>query len=352
MRKLFVLPVLVLMSSALCLIARTLPAGAADVSASAPGQLLAAACRQAALQAEKAQDWPAALTHWERVIDRCRSSEEQRTEARKHIHDLRPKVDRNTDPAKARSWKTLVILFRELEFSWETSPGKKVEVHKTLTAEDEKKIRADIEGFSQIVFQHSCGMLRIEAEFAVVDKPLTKLGGGRDGFFPAPFPVRELYDPLVKGKGYQTVFAYAKFDGGKGPRVPQPFIAANYWRLGELDGAGLVTVPWNGGYPIAGEKIGEMELHEWLHQIDSMFTHVLGYPDEIVPTSDAGRYEGDNRPGGDPEYGRKPGETTWIRFYQHIMEEHITRQMWSEATMQLPKDQRPPGEILKVKKGK
>jgi hypothetical protein len=32
------------------------------------------------------------------------------------------------------------------------------------------------------------------------------------------------------------------------------------------------------------------------------------------------------------------------------MEDHYTRQMWTEATMRLPKDQTPPGEMLKAKK--
>ena len=44
-----------------------------------------AACRAKALDAEKAQDWAAALDAWERVIDRCMSTEEQRTDARAHI---------------------------------------------------------------------------------------------------------------------------------------------------------------------------------------------------------------------------------------------------------------------------
>ena len=109
-------------------------------------------------------------------------------------------------------------------------------------------------------------------------------------------------------------------------------------------------VPWHTNYPFAGETDGEMELHEWLHQVDWMFRHVLHYPEEVVPTSDAGRFEGESRPGGDPEYGRKRAETTWIRFYQHIMEDHITRQMWSEATMR-PTQGRPlPGDQLKQAK--
>ncbi|MCX5682765.1 MAG: hypothetical protein NT049_03675, partial [Planctomycetota bacterium] len=49
--------------------------------ASSPQTMDAAACRDKALAAEKAQDLPGALESWERVIDRCPATEEQRVEA-------------------------------------------------------------------------------------------------------------------------------------------------------------------------------------------------------------------------------------------------------------------------------
>ena len=310
----------------------------------------AAACRSRALAAEKAQDWPVALEAWERVIDRCVGTEEQRVEARAHIKELRPKVPRNTDPQKARPWKVLVVIFRHLDFSW--SDGKKaIEVHKTISPEDEKKIRGSVASFARHVFQLSSGMLRIDPDFAVIEEPLTKLhGSGKGPFSPAPHLIRPFTDPLIKGKPYDTVFCYVKFNGDTGPDVPAPWIAATFASIADVGGAGFVNVPWRTNYPLPGETDGEMELHEWLHQIDWMFCHVLHYPDELVPTSDAGRFEGDKRPGGDPEYGRKPKETTWMRFYQHIMEDHITRQMWSEATLRPSPGQPLPGDRLKPSK--
>jgi hypothetical protein len=309
-----------------------------------------AACRTKALAAEKAEDWTAALEAWERVIDRCVSTEEQRVEARAHTKSLRPKVPRNTNPQKAHPWKILVVIFRHLEFSWKDGE-KTIEVHKTISPEDEKKIRKSVECFARHVFQFSSGMLRIDADIVVVDEPLTKLhGDGKGPFCPAPHLVRPVTDRLLKDKQVDTVFCYVKFNGDKGPNVPAPWVAATFASIGDVGGAGFVNVPWHTNYPFPGETDGEMELHEWLHQIDWMFRHVLHYPDELVPTSDAGRFEGDNRPGGDPEYGRKPKETTWIRFYQHIMEDHVTRQMWSEATMRPAPGQPLPGDRLKPAK--
>jgi len=318
--------------------------------AETPKAMEPAACRSRALDAEKAQDWATALEAWERVIDRCVSTEEQRVEARAHTKDLRPKLPRNTDPQKACPWRTLVVIFRHLKFSWKDG-DKAVEVEKTVSAEDEKRIRASFGCFARHVFEYSSGMLRIDAGIAVVEEPLTKLhGSGKGPFCPAPHLVRPFTDPLVKGKQYDTVFCYVKFNGDKGPHVPAPWIAATFASIADVGGAGFVNIPWRTDYPLKGETDGEMEVHEWLHQVDWMFRHVLHYPDELVPTSDAGRFEGDNRPGGDPEYGRKRTETTWIRFYQHIMEDHITRQMWSEATMRLAPGQAPPGEALKPKR--
>ena len=309
-----------------------------------------AACRDKALAAEKTKDSSAALEAWERVIDRCISTEEQRVEARAHIKDLRPKVPRNADPRKANAWKVLVVIFRHLKFAWKDG-DKAIEVHKTVSPADEKKIRTSFDCFAKHVFQFSSGMLRIDADIQVVEEPLTKLhGNGKGPFSPAPHLLRPFTDPLIKGKPVDTVFAYVKFDKDQGPNVPAPFVAATFGSIQDVGGAGFVMVPWHTNYPFAGETDGEMELHEWLHQIDWMFRHVLHYPDELVPTSDAGRFEGDNRPGGDPEYGRKRTETTWIRFYQHIMEDHITRQMWSEAAMRPTPGQPLPGDRLKPNK--
>jgi len=311
----------------------------------------AAECRTKALDAEKAEDWPAALLAWERVVDRCPSTEEQRVEARAHIKQLRAKVLRNTDPEKAHAWKVLVVIFRQLDFSWTDAKQNKIEVQKIVSEDNEKKIRTSIESYSKHVFGFSSGMLRIDADIKVIDEPLTKLHGkDRGPFTPAPHLLRPAIDPLIKEKTYDTVIAYVKYNGDKGPSVPAPFVAATFGSCGDVKGAGFIMVPWHTNYPFPGETDGEMELHEWLHQVQWMFCHVLHYPDPVTQNPDSGRMEGDNRPGGDTEYARKKTETTWIRLYQHIMEDHITRQMWWEAAMRLAAGQPAPGDVCKPKK--
>jgi hypothetical protein len=309
-----------------------------------------AACRAKAMDAEKAGDAPAALLAWERVIDRCPSTEEQRVEARARIKDLRTRVPRNADPAKARPWKTLVVIFRRLEFSWTDAKQNKVEVRKTVNESDEKKIRGSVEAFGAHVLDLSSGLLRVDADIRVVEEPLKTLHGkGAGPFTPAPHLLRPAIDPLIRDTAYDTVIAYVKFNGDEGPNVPAPFVAATFGSIADVKGAGFIMVPWHTSYPFPGEANGEMEIHEWLHQVDWMFTHVLHYPDPVVPSSDSGRMEGENRPGGDPEYARKKTETSWMGLYRHIMEDHITRQMWWESAMRLPAGQAAPGDACKPK---
>ena len=318
--------------------------------AAAPQALAAAACRAQALAAEQAADGAAALTAWERVIDRCPSTEDQRVEARAHIKTLRLKTLRNTDPAQAHPWKVLVVIFRKLELSWTDAQQHKIAAQKTVSADDEKKMRNSIAAFGRHVFQFSSGRLRVDADIKVITEPLTRLDGpDRGPFTPAPHILRPALEPLIKDMLYDTVFVYVKYNGDQGPPVPAPWTAATFESCGEVQGAGFIMVPWHTNYPYPGETDGEMELHEWLHQVDWMFCHVLHYPDELVPSSDCGRMEGDQRPGGDTEYVRKNTETTWIKLYQHIMEDHITRQMWSEAAMRWPVGQLTPGDVCKPK---
>ncbi|HEY3321025.1 MAG TPA: hypothetical protein VGP72_11215 [Planctomycetota bacterium] len=311
-------------------------------------------CRTKALAAEQAQDWPAALTLWERVIDRCIATEDQRVEARAHIKDLRPKVTRNTDPQKAHPWKVLVLIFRQLDFSWTDDKDKAFEAHKTVSEADEKKIRTSLDCFAKHVLNFSSGMLRLDLDIKVIDEPLTKLAAigknNKPPFSPAPHIVKSLIEPLLKDKPVDTVMCYVKYNGDKGANVPAPFVAATFGCIREFAGAGYIMVPWHTNYPFPGETDGEMETHEWLHQIDWMFCNVLHYPKELPCNPDKGRMEGDNSLGKDMEYARKKSETTWIRFYQHIMEDHITRQMWTEATAHVVPGQPLPGELIKPKK--
>ena len=95
-------------------------------------------------------------------------------------------------------------------------------------------------------------------------------------------------------------------------------------------GATYIGFNWGSG-TAANEPDGEPMLHEWLHSAQWALEEHQGYPpgsDVHAPT--AGKMEGE--PGGDPCYRRRTEENTWMRFYQHIMRDHVTRRMWRELS--------------------
>jgi hypothetical protein len=292
----------------------------------------------------------AALSAYERMLDRAPATLEDCKEAHAAIHKLRDAVPGNNSPAKARKWHVLALLFQHLDFTWADENGKMHEVHKTIHPEDEQKIRKSLAEFRKHVFKFTSGILDLDITIKTISEPLTKLAGdqnGRPPFSPAPHLVLPAMKDLLKQAHYDTVMAYVKFNGDEGDAVPAPFTAATYGRITEMGDAGYIMVPWHTNYPYPGETDGEMELHEWLHQMQSVFVDVLHYPEVITANPDGGRQEGDNRPGGDYDYFRPAGVTTWIGLYQHMMQEHYTRNMWHEAAIALKHGETPPGEILK-----
>ncbi|MDR1924122.1 MAG: hypothetical protein LBQ66_07085 [Planctomycetaceae bacterium] len=322
---------------------------AGDWAAAEPAAVLEyEAVKEKALAAEKSDEIAAALTWWERVLDRTTCTEAQRSEARTHIKNLRPKVQSNTDPKKAKKWNVLVIIFKELKAERTEKDGKTTTIHKTFTNDNLKTVGQCLAGFRDLVFEWSSGLLIFEFDVKIVDEPLTRI---RRDFPASPRDVAKILkeESKIKNKKYDTVIGYVKCRGDEGPNVNVPWTAAIYGRLGELDGAGYMMVPWGTNYPYKGETIGEMELHEWLHQIDDLVHVVLGYPHGTTRSPDDGRGEGDNRPDGEEEYKKPKDCTTWVYFYKHMMTEHMTRQIWKELTITENKDNKP-GELIEIKK--
>ena len=118
--------------------------------------------REKGLAAEAKQDWDSALTYWERVIDRSVSTRAQREEAFAHIHSFRDKVKPlNTDPAKAKSWPTLVVIFKNIDVKWEGKGSFK----STVNEKDMEDARMRVNAFAKAVFDYTDGTFRIDPEF-------------------------------------------------------------------------------------------------------------------------------------------------------------------------------------------
>jgi hypothetical protein len=99
-------------------------------------------------------------------------------------------------------------------------------------------------------------------------------------------------------------------------------------------GAGYSAITYRFTGTSGGEPTGEIELHEWLHQVDWMFAHVQGWPDEFFPTPDSGRMAETLLDGGDPcQPRRTKAESDWFPFLRHLIQEHATDRMWRSASM-------------------
>jgi len=283
--------------------------------------------REKALAAEAKQDWDSAMTYWERVIDRSVSSRAQRLEAYEHIVAFRSKVKPlNTDPAKAKPWPTLVVIFRTLNCSWEDH-GQTKHFVSHVGKDDEEDIRHRVSEFARYVFTFTDGLLRIDPEFLIIDEPL--VGTARGGSFSCP---PSLTMPIVtkhlkdKDKAYEHTMVYVKFVGDDGTRLGPPYIADTGG--GGPGGASYMDYPF---YPkeYSGQA-GEVEFHEFLHPVDMMFNDVVGYPDGIVRNPDEGP--------GDRIYKRPQGEVGIVSLYEYIFRVRYTRLMWSELTQHEPKE--------------
>jgi tetratricopeptide (TPR) repeat protein len=130
-------------------------------------------------QAEKQGDWDAALLHYENVYDSTPTTPEQRVELRRKFLELHPKVQPNTDPAKAGVFRMKVYVFRTVDVK-RTVDGKEVRVTNTYPDSAIEEIRAVDESFRKQVWEHTLGNLRVEWDLTVVEEPLTKVDGWPD----------------------------------------------------------------------------------------------------------------------------------------------------------------------------
>ncbi|MDR0534744.1 MAG: hypothetical protein LBG65_00045 [Puniceicoccales bacterium] len=307
--------------------------------AAAGGTLDFSETRNKALQAENAGKIAEALTLWERVIDRTKCFAENRAEARRHIRVLRPKVaPANTSPEKAKKWKVLALIYNEVDIET-TKLGEKVRYHRKMNQENLQTIAKELAGWRDLVFEYSSGLLLLDIDAVVVEEPLKKLSTYGKGYIADEPDVKPAAEKEMKKQHYDTVISYIKHRNGDGPDLPRPrWVAATVAKARAMQGAGHIMIPWGDDYPFVGrgEFWGEMELHEWLHQMDYVIQDGKGflrYPRGVAQNPDRG--------GNNGEYVRAKTEKNWCGFYRYIMDTHITRQVWTEVTTQPNKGQRP-----------
>lgn len=290
--------------------------------------------REKGLAAEARQDWDSALTYWERVIDRSVSTRAQRDEASAHIHTFRDKVKPlNADPSKAKSWPTLVVIFKNIDVKWDGGSFKS-----TVNEKDMEDARMRVNAFAKAVFEFTDGTFRIDPEFLVIDEPLTTLDRSEPG--PSFSCNREAEMKLimkrlknqddVRGtpKRYEHVLAYIKYVGNDGVVINPPYQADTGG--GGPGGASFMDCPWFPGY-YKNIEPGEIELHEFLHPVHMIFNDIVCYPDGIAISPDWGG-------GRNTTWKQIPGEPGIMSLYKYMMRVRYTRLMWSEMTQIEPKE--------------
>lgn len=278
-------------------------------------------------------DIPATLLRHETVYDSTVTDETRRTELRAQFAALRPKVAPNRDPQKAGVWKVWAFAFRELDFAWTDANDTRHHAKHRYRDDEIDRLRRSLAGFAGRVWNYTDGHLRIDWELEVIDTPLTRLDG-EHSFWPGPDACMPHLTGLKTGET-DTIMVFAKAWGD--PNKDKPSEGVPEMLLGGALGATDFTrnatyigFNWGSG-AVENEPDGEPMLHEWLHSAQWALENFQGYPRGLMFTSDGGRMEGEE--GGDPCYRRKPGEPSWMGFYQHLMRDHVTRRMWRELTL-------------------
>ena len=283
-----------------------------------------------AFEAEKKGDLKAALQHWENLNDSCDMNTAMRFHVVDRIRKLRPKVPVDPKKQPANTWTCLVLIYKNLKFEWTDNTGKKQHIVTTMSEQDIKAVRHGMDNFAKHVLNYTSRELRISYEVKLVEHTLSALVG-EDEFWCSPQQMAKDMDGVEHG-AYDTVFAYTKFQQKKdGLAIPAAFAGGSLGADAGPKGCGSINIILWVSNLTPEARDGEIELHEWLHQVDWAFTAIQGYPDDICPNPDHGRMEGDF--GGDPDFRRTPEMKNWMPYYEHMMRDHVTRRMWRNVSM-------------------
>jgi len=282
-------------------------------------------------EAQAKGDLEAALQHFENLIDSCDIDVVMRFAIVDRVRQLRPKVPVDPKKEPTNTWTCLVLVYKNLDFTWTDKAGKKQHVVTTMSKEDIDEIRRGMDFFAKHVLNYSSREMKISYEFKVVERTLSNLIGGGH-FWLAPGEVEK----DMKGvpfAAYDSVFTYMKMQQkADGPTIPRAFGGGTLGSDIGPKGCGYTNYLLAVKSLEPNKRSGEIEVHEWLHQIDWMFSALYGYPRGSCANPDGGRKVG-GRWGGDPDYRLPLTAKTWMPYYIHIMQDHMTRQMWRIASM-------------------
>ncbi|MEI6512529.1 MAG: hypothetical protein WCO51_04550 [bacterium] len=235
--------------------------------------------RKAAVEAEKAGNWDAALLHYENIYDSTKCDQETWDAMRAKFRELRPKVAPNTDESKAGHWKLRAYLFRTLDLQWKDAQGGSHHTKQTFRDEEIEKTRQALAKFEKIIWKFSWGNLKIDWTLTIIEKPLTTWDDWPDPSVCMP------YITDLKPNEADSIFVFVKtYRSDMAKDEPTEDI-----RLNLLAGT-LPPVPSTKGALYIGYLMCDSDgimYHEFMHASGCAMNAHNGYPDGIFPSSDS-----------------------------------------------------------------
>ena len=272
----------------------------------AAAQVDAKAEREAAVKAEQAGDWDAALLHYENIYDSTPGTPEEKVALRHKFAELQPKIRPNEDPAKAGETWVRAYAFR----SWNFQGGSNAYNEAQLQAID----RATA-AWADAVWKATRGHLRVKWETVILDQPLTAWCG-----FPAHECCMSYLTDLKQGEA-DIVMVYVKAGG----------LPCTVWAdTSDAVCKGAMWAGFNDGGDGATCGDGEIQMHEWLHAVQMTFENHLGYQGGLMVNVDCGMNCGPNC------WQPKADEGGLYNWYRHLVSVHATRAMWRNFSVGKP----------------
>ena len=226
-------------------------------------------------------------------------------------------------------WRTLVLLYPVLDARY-GSGLKRGRARRVMTREERAAIEWILEKVPVAVESWSDGLAALEPfDLVAVRRPVTSLsssGGGR--WWVGPREVRtELAEVADTGARYDSVYAMWPGD----PSVPQCGWGCSLGPSDATFGAGFSSISTDHWTTIRTDPDPEQGyVHEWLHQVESVYRGLGVSENELPPLHDAAQFTS-TRSIEEPPYGRSyaeyhdSGAFTWSPWYRDWMTGRLRR---------------------------
>lgn len=240
-------------------------------------------------------------------------------------------------------FRTLVLLYPVLDARFGSGLTRR-RARRVMAREERAAIEGLLETIPATVHTWSEGAATLEPyDLVQVRRPITGLsssGGGR--WWVGPREVRpELEEIAATGARYDSVYALWPGD----PDVPQCGWGCTLGPSEATFGAGFSSISSDHWRSLETDPDPQQGyVHEWLHQVESIYRNLGLSEVELPPLHDAGDYSS-IRPSDEPPFGRsfaeyhdgwggrdgRPGARTWSPWYRDWMTGRLRRAGGSDA---------------------